>query len=98
MFQRIRIWDCLSQIMHNRNEQPERKKMSQTDNEYSNLTQKTAWTDVTRSQLVVLNLIGWGGTSFKDQSQGEGKHLIPNYAWYSNDILVFGCGFRTRMM
>ena len=74
MFQRIRIWDCLSQIMHNRNEQPERKKMSQTDNEYSNLTQKTAWTDVTRSQLVVLNLIGWGGTSFKDQSQGEGKH------------------------
>ena len=52
MFQRIRIWDCLSQIMHNRNEQPERKKMSQTDNEYSYLTQKTAWTDVTRSQLV----------------------------------------------
>ena len=52
MFQRIRIWDCLSQIMHNRNEQPERKKMSQTDNEYSDLTEKTAWTDVTRSQLV----------------------------------------------
>lgn len=73
MFQRIRIWDCLSQIMHNRNEQPERKKMSQTDNEYSNLTQKTAWRDQVAIG-VVLNLIGWGGTSFKDQSQGKGKH------------------------
>ena len=73
MFQRIRIWDCLSQIMHNRNEQPERKKMSQTDKEYSNLTQKTAWRDQVAIG-VVLNLIGWGGTSFKDQSQGKGKH------------------------